>query len=43
MLTIKAGEVAGKIWNALNDNGALSGKELKKACGKLTDKDFISV
>lgn len=40
MLTIKAGEVAGKIWNALNENGALSGKELKKVCGKLTDKDL---
>lgn len=40
MLTIKAGEVAGKIWNALNENGTLTGKELKKACGKLTDKDL---
>lgn len=41
MLTIKAGEVAGKIWHALNENGTLSGKELKKQCGKLTDKDLF--
>lgn len=40
MLTIKAGEVAGKIWNALNENGTLTGKELKKVCGKLTDKEL---
>lgn len=40
MLTIKAGEVAGKIWTALNENGPLTGKELKKVCGKLTDKEL---
>ncbi|RRD79685.1 hypothetical protein EII14_06005 [Alloprevotella sp. OH1205_COT-284] len=40
MLTIKAGEVAGKIWHALNENGTLTGKDLKKACGKLTDKEL---
>ncbi|MBC8626042.1 MAG: winged helix-turn-helix domain-containing protein [Alloprevotella sp.] len=41
MLTIKAGEIAGKIWTALNEKGTLTGKELKKACGKLTDKDLF--
>lgn len=41
MLTIKAGEIAGKIWHALYENGTLSGKELKKKCGKLTDKDLF--
>ena len=26
----KAGEIAGKIWNALNEKGEMTGKELKK-------------
>ena len=40
MLTIKAGEIAGRIWHALDEKGALSGKDLKKVCGTLTDKDL---
>ena len=40
MLTIKAGEIAGRIWNALDEKGTLTGKELKKVCGRLTDKEL---
>ena len=43
MLTIKAGEIAGRIWNALDEKGTLTGKELKKVCGRLTAKSFTSV
>ena len=39
MLKEKAGEVAGKIWNALNGTEGLTAKQLKKAT-KLTDKDL---
>ena len=31
MLQEKAGEIAGKIWETLNENGEMSGKDLKKA------------
>lgn len=31
MFQEKAGALAGKIWEALNANGELSGKDLKKA------------
>lgn len=31
MLQEKAGEVAGKIWNSLNENGAQDVKDLKKS------------
>lgn len=41
MINEKAGILAGKIWNALNEQGTLTGKELKKAAGKLTDKDLF--
>lgn len=41
MINEKAGVIAGKIWNALNENGTLTGKDLKKAAGKLTDKDLF--
>lgn len=41
MINEKAGVLAGKIWNALNENGTLTGKDLKKAAGKLTDKDLF--
>lgn len=41
MINEKAGIIAGKIWNALNENGTLTGKDLKKAAGKLTDKDLF--
>lgn len=40
MLTIKAGEIAGRIWTALDEKGTLTGKELKKVCGRLTDKEL---
>ena len=39
MLKEKAGEVAGKIWNALNGTEGLTAKQLKKAT-KLVDKDL---
>ncbi len=39
MLKEKAGETAGKIWNALNGTDGLTAKQLKKAT-KLTDKDL---
>lgn len=41
MINEKAGVIAGKIWNALNEKGTLTGKDLKKAAGKLTDKDLF--
>ena len=31
MLKVKAGEIAGEIWNALNESKGLTGKEIKKA------------
>ena len=41
MLQEKAGEAAGKIWNALNDNGGeLSVKDLKKVTKYRADKDL---
>ena len=39
MINEKAGVIAGKIWNALNEQGTLTGKDLKKAAGKLNGKD----
>ena len=33
MINEKAGVIAGKIWNALNEQGTLTGKDLKKAAG----------
>lgn len=39
MLKQKAGETAGKIWNALNGTDGLTAKQLKKAT-KLVDKDL---
>lgn len=39
MLKEKAGETAGKIWNALNGTDGLPVKQLKKAT-KLIDKDL---
>ena len=41
MINEKAGVIAGKIWNALNEQGTLTGKDLKKAAGKLNDKDLF--
>ena len=39
MLKEKAGETAGKIWNALNETEGLTAKQIKKAT-KLVDKDL---
>ena len=36
----KAGELAGAIWNALNENGALNAKDLKKATKAKSEKDL---
>ena len=41
MINEKAGVIAGKIWNALNEQGTLTGKDLKKSAGKLNDKDLF--
>lgn len=40
MLQEKAGETAGKIWNALNGTEGLSIKELKKVTKVRADKDL---
>ncbi len=40
MLQEKAGEVAGKIWNALNESEGMTQKQLKKAT-KTVDKDLF--
>ena len=40
MFQEKAGALAGKIWEALNANGELSGKDLKKAIKVRADKDL---
>lgn len=40
MLQEKAGELAGKIWQTLNENGETSGKELKKAVKAKSDKEL---
>lgn len=34
------GTLAGAIWNALNENGALNTKDLKKAAKVKTDKEL---
>jgi hypothetical protein len=40
MLNVKAGEIAGMIWNALNGTDGLTGKEIKKAAKLKADKDL---
>lgn len=40
MLRSKAGEIAGKIWIALNGTEGMTAKQLKKAT-KLVDKDLF--
>lgn len=40
MLKEKAGEMAGKIWNALNGTEGMTAKQLKKTA-KLVDKDLF--
>ena len=37
----KVGTFAGQIWNALNENGALNTKDLKKAAKVKNDKDLF--
>ena len=37
----KAGEIAGAIWSALNENGAMSAKDLKKAAKVKTEKEMF--
>ena len=39
MLQKKAGETAGKIWTVLNEKGAMTLKQIKKAA-KINEKDF---
>jgi len=41
MFEEKAGELAGKIWEALHEGGNLSGKDLKKAAKIRSDKDLF--
>ena len=41
MLTEKAGVIAGQIWQALNKNGKMTQKELKKAVKLKADKDLF--
>lgn len=36
----KIGLVAGSVWTTLNENGAMSAKDLKKACKIKADKDL---
>ncbi|MBS7396507.1 MAG: winged helix-turn-helix domain-containing protein [Alloprevotella sp.] len=40
MFEEKTGAFAGKIWEALNEGGKLTGKELKKAAKLRTDKEL---
>jgi hypothetical protein len=40
MLNVKAGEIAGMIWNSLNETEGLTGKDIKKAAKLKTDKDL---
>ena len=40
MVEEKTGAFAGKIWEALNEGGKLTGKELKKAAKLRTDKEL---
>ena len=36
----KIGTVAGAVWTALSENGAMNAKDLKKVCKIKTDKDL---
>ena len=36
----KIGSIAGAVWTALNENGAMNSKDLKKVCKIKTDKDL---
>ncbi len=37
----KVGTIAGQIWTALNENGALNNKDLKKAAKVRCEKDLL--
>ncbi|MBR4757525.1 MAG: winged helix-turn-helix domain-containing protein, partial [Bacteroidaceae bacterium] len=41
MMNEKVGTIAGQIWNALNENGALNTKDLKKAAKVKNDKELF--
>ena len=40
MLKVKAGELAGSIWNTLNGTEGMTAKELKKALKLKSEKDL---
>ncbi len=40
-MTEKIGTAAGAIWTALNENGAMNTKDLKKASKVKTDKELF--
>lgn len=40
MLNESAGEIAGRIWETLNEKGELSVKDLKKAAKAKTEKEL---
>jgi hypothetical protein len=37
----KVGTLAGAVWTALNENGVMTAKDLKKAVKAKTDKDLF--
>ena len=39
-MTETVGTLAGAVWTALNENGALVSKDLKKAAGLKSDKEL---
>jgi len=39
-MTEKIGTIAGAVWTALSENGAMNTKDLKKAAKVKTDKDL---
>lgn len=39
----KIGTMAGAVWTALNENGAMNSKDLKKAAKVKTDKELYLV
>lgn len=41
MLQEKAGEIAGKIWQALNENGEMASKDLKKVTKVKSEKELF--
>ena len=39
-MTQTVGTLAGAVWNALNENGAMASKDVKKAAGLKSDKEL---